>query len=163
MRRLVATPFDLNLVPVRHTYFTLDEMYASAVARNLEIMNFPPASIQKNIHALIYAVLDPLRARWSAPIHVTSGYRCRELNTAVRGSENSAHLVGLAADIVPTNRSKEEVQKLFQLAARMMTEGQLPVAQLIDERDYSWLHISLDIPFVKGQTEKPRCQILHLP
>lgn len=163
MRKLVATPFDLNLVPVRHTYFTLDEMYASPVARNLEIMNFPPASIQKNIHALIYAVLDPLRARWSAPIHVTSGYRCRELNTAVRGSEFSAHLVGLAADIVPTRHSKIEVQKLFQLAVKMMAEGQLPVAQLIDERNYSWLHISLDICFVKGQTEKPRCQILHLP
>ena len=34
------------------------------------------------------------------PITITSGFRCSELNAAVGGAYNSAHLYGLAADFV---------------------------------------------------------------
>lgn len=43
--------------------------------------------------------LQKLRDRLGVPIHVTSGYRCKEHNAAVGGSTNSLHLTGQAADI----------------------------------------------------------------
>src|SRR5438132_1154657 len=35
----------------------------------------------------------------SAPVFITSGYRCPRLNEAVHGASDSAHMLGLAADI----------------------------------------------------------------
>ena len=43
--------------------------------------------------------LQKLRDKTDRPIIVTSGYRCKEHNRAVGGSENSLHLTGQAADI----------------------------------------------------------------
>jgi len=44
--------------------------------------------------------LDALRAAWGAPLRVTSGYRTLAHNTAVGGVKDSAHLRGLAADLM---------------------------------------------------------------
>lgn len=94
-------------------------------------------------------VLDPLREAYGKPIIVTSGYRCPELNKAVNGSKTSQHVKGQAADITTGNR--EENQKLFELAQEL----NLPYCQLIDEKKFSWVHISYDPNNVKRQ-------ILHL-
>ena len=79
---------------------------------------------------------------------MNSGYRCDALNKAVGGSKTSQHRYGLAADI--TAGSKFENRRLFILAQKL----DLPFDQLIDEKGYSWIHISY--------SEKPRKQILHL-
>lgn len=52
--------------------------------------------------ALVYS-LDELRRAWSLPIRVNSGWRCKRHNAEVGGVENSRHLLGLAADIAPTD------------------------------------------------------------
>lgn len=56
---------------------------------------------------------------------------------------------GQAADI--TAGSKQENKKLFELAQKL----NLPYCQLIDERGFTWVHISYDQKNVKRQ-------ILHL-
>ena len=56
---------------------------------------------------------------------------------------------GKAADI--TAGSEQENKKLFELAQKL----NLPYCQLIDERGFSWVHISYDKDNVKRQ-------ILHL-
>lgn len=56
---------------------------------------------------------------------------------------------GQAADI--TAGSKQENRKLFDLAQEL----NLPYCQLIDEKNFSWVHISYDPNNVKRQ-------ILHL-
>lgn len=43
--------------------------------------------------------LQSLRDLWGQPMHVTSGYRCREHNRAIGGALRSLHMEGLAADI----------------------------------------------------------------
>lgn len=55
----------------------------------------PPDGISK---ALIKG-LETLRLEVGLPIHVTSGYRCKEHNEAVGGVEDSQHVQGCAADI----------------------------------------------------------------
>lgn len=44
-------------------------------------------------------LLEELRAKASAPIHVNCGYRCPAHNAEVGGVENSQHVLGRAADI----------------------------------------------------------------
>lgn len=132
--------------------FTLEELIESATASRLGINNQPSEQIISNLKALCEKVLQPLRDNFRQPIRITSGYRCQALNKAVSGSTTSQHLKGEAADIncgIPDNR------KIFELAQKMIKEGKLEVGQLINERNYSWVHISLP-------DGKHKNQILHL-
>ena len=80
-------------------------------------------------------MLDPLREWYGNPIHVNSGYRCPPLNRLVGGAPTSQHTKGEAADI--TAGSKEENRRLFEYIRR-----NLPFDQLIDEKDFAWVHVS---------------------
>ena len=93
----------------RPRFFALEELLDSSVARQKGISNSPSWSIVENLNELA-CVLDDIREAWSRTpegkgtgIRVTSGYRCPKLNTAVGGAKNSAHMCGLAADLVPVN------------------------------------------------------------
>ena len=105
-----------------------------------------------NIQRLIVEVLDPLREAYGKPIRVTSGFRSPELNKAVGGSRTSDHMTGCAADIVGTPNNKEENKKLFEL----VQELGLSYDQLIDEKNFRWVHVSF------RSKETNRMQILHL-
>lgn len=129
-------------------YFTFTEFERSATAYRLAIDNAIPEWAKRNIAALVDNVLDPLREAWGRPLTVTSGYRCAELNKAVGGSKTSHHCNGMAADI--TTGNKVDNRKLFQL---VLSLG-LPFTQLIDEKDFSWVHVSLDPANVKRQVLK---------
>lgn len=126
-------------------YFTLSELTKSATATAKGIVNKPSIIEEANLINLVNNVLDPLRERYGKPIIVNSGYRCPALNSAVGGSKTSDHLKGMAADI--TGGSKTENKKLFQLAKEL----NLPFKQLIDEKNFSWIHISYDQNNVKRQ------------
>lgn len=127
-------------------YFTLKELTKSTVARNNGIKNEPDALAKTSLALLVEKVLDPLREAWGAPIFVTSGYRSEALNRAVNGVPTSEHLYGRAADI--TAGSPEKNKELFDLAIAL----DLPFRQLIDEKNYSWLHISYNPNDIKRQT-----------
>lgn len=117
-------------------YFTYSEFERSDTATRRKIANTMPESAKKNVTALVDKVLDPLREAWGKPITVTSGYRSPALNKAVGGEATSQHLTGQAADITTGNRVDN--RKLFQLVIDLG----LPFDQLIDESNFSWMHIS---------------------
>lgn len=129
-------------------YFTLNELCKSSIADRLGIDNSPNFEVSTNLMQLAYYILDPLREKYGKPIIVNSAYRCPELNKAVGGSKTSQHMKGLAADI--TVGSSTQNKKLFQLIIDM----DLPYDQLIDEKNFRWIHVSY--------TKNPRKQILHL-
>ena len=129
-------------------YFTLSELCVSSVANARKIDNTPPPAIKVKLNALVNNLLDPVRERWGHPITVNSGYRCPVLNKAVGGVATSQHVTGEAADI--TAGSPAQNRKLFDLVA----SSGLPFDQLIDERDYTWIHVSY--------SNRNRRQILHL-
>lgn len=126
-------------------YFSFQEFERSETAYRHGIDNTAPESARRNIAALVDKVLDPLREAWGKPITVTSGYRCPELNRRVGGSRTSHHMRGMAADISTGN--KVENRRLFQL----IMDLKLPFTQLIDEKNFSWVHVSLDQEDVKRQ------------
>lgn len=70
-------------------YFTLEEFKCPCCGR------LPEGGIDDNL----LEVLDKIREAISAPLYVTSGYRCPEHNADCGGVENSQHLFGRAADV----------------------------------------------------------------
>ena len=132
--------------------FTLEELIASTTANRLKIDNTPSKDQAAQLCLLAYRILQPLRDMYKKPIKISSGFRSTALNKAVGGVATSQHLKGEAADI---NNGVAENKKIFHLAKKMIDDGQLEVGQLIDEKGFSWIHISLP-------DSKHRNQILHL-
>lgn len=117
-------------------YFTIEEMIKSSTATAKRIDNTPNQTVIDSLTKLIEAVLDPLREWYGKPIRVNSGYRCEALNEAVGSkAKKSQHLYGEAADI--TVGSKTENEKLFNYI-----KDNLPFDQLINESNFSWVHVS---------------------
>ncbi len=127
----------------------MKELAKSSTADKLGIDNTPTPEASVQLSNLVTHVLDPLREMYGKPITVNSGYRCPKLNDAVGGAKNSQHMRGEAADI--TAGSKMENKRLFELIW-----DNLPFDQLIDESNYSWVHVSY------VSTSKNRKQILSL-
>lgn len=127
----------------------MKELTKSSTADKLGIDNTPTPEASVSLSNLVTHVLDPLREMYGKPITVNSGYRCPKLNAAVGGAKTSQHMRGEAADI--TAGSKTENKKLFELI-----RDNLPFDQLIDESNYSWMHVSY------VSTSKNRKQILSL-
>ena len=118
-------------------YFTIKELCRSTKAKKLGIDNTPTEKAVENMTRLINIVLDPLREAYGEAITVNSGYRSPALNKAVGGAKNSQHMTGEAVDITVGN--KEGNKWLFEYI-----KNNLPYDQLIDEYDYSWVHVSID-------------------
>lgn len=127
----------------------MNELTRSERALARGINNTPGPEAAARLDVLARRLLDPVRELRGAPLKVNSGYRCPALNKAVGGAASSQHLLGEAADI--TTGSRKENKKLFNA----IVEGGLEFDQLIDEKDYSWLHLS----YREGRNRR---QILHL-
>lgn len=136
--------------------FSLEELYASSTAKKKGIDNTPSTKVIRYLEALANNVLQPIRDEWQAPIKVNCAYRCQKLNSAVGGAKNSDHLFGAAADI--TVGSKEKNKQLFTLILSMVKQGKLKCRQVIDESNFSWIHVSINNEYNKYKDN----QILHL-
>ena len=83
------------------THFGLEEMCQSSTAIKLGINNLPTKEeYLTSLKYICIMILEPVRARYGAPIKVTSGYRSRLLNAAINGAVNSQHCSGQAVDIM---------------------------------------------------------------
>lgn len=114
-------------------YFTLGEFIQSKTAcvQNLPAQFIHRKDIVDNIRMLHDKLLLPLRQAIGAPITITSGYRCKALNSAVGGATNSLHLWGMAADITAGDR-----QQLLIETARLFKFHELIIHK-------TYVHISL--------------------
>lgn len=130
-------------------YFTIEELSHSVTAMQMGINNSPDFQSQRSLETLVSKLLDPIREAWGKPILVNSGYRNQELNKAVKGAANSQHTKGEAADI--TTGSTTSNKALFEMIQACGFEFD----QLIDEKNYRWIHVS----YRQGNN---RNQILHL-
>lgn len=117
-------------------YFSIGELCRSNVADLKGIPNHPNTYQKMNMEKLIRNVLDPLRFKFGKPIYVNSGFRCATLNELIGGTRNSQHMDGKAADITSGNKKDNKV--IFELAQSMGLEFD----QLINENQFSWIHIS---------------------
>ena len=116
-------------------HFLLEELTHSDVALRRGIENEPHVGEKANLARLAQTLLEPARALWMAPIHVSSGYRSPEVNQLVGGAANSQHMAGLAADVVPIGLDIDG-------AFHMLRQSSLDYDQIILECN-SWIHMSI--------------------
>ena len=133
------------------SYFTIEELTASATALREGIDNRPPESAYHLLHVLVRQLLDPIRRAWGEAICVTSGYRCPELNALVGGTTHSHHMLGCAADLSVCSAGAN--RRLHALIVQMKEEGRIRFTQLILEEGGRWIHVS----YVPGDL---RCQVI---
>jgi zinc D-Ala-D-Ala carboxypeptidase len=124
--------------------FTLNEFIESPTARQRGILEqfTPSKEVQDNLKGLCENVLQPLRDSIGRPLKITSGYRSPALNAAIRGSKNSDHMRGEAADIQLIVNGANHSGVLFN----KIIELKLPFNQMIwefgDRTNPQWVHIS---------------------
>lgn len=149
------------------SFFTFNEMCRSRTAKELGIDNKPSdPEVKANIRRMM-AVLEEIRGLWQAfcysndispdpRIRVNSGYRCPELNRAVGGVETSAHLTGLAADIVPVNGRMDDFARTVLQWAETAGYDQIILEQCDGDGTPAWIHIGLE-----NQRGERRRQVLR--
>lgn len=121
-------------------YFTLRELCKSITANKKDITNVPEGLGEVlNMVLLIEHVLDPAREWLGEEIFVNSGYRCKRLNKAVGGVDNSQHCEGRAADI--TCKDSATNYKLLRYLLVVADLDQLIVYQN-DAREIVFFHVS---------------------
>ena len=115
-------------------HISFDEATISPTSLRFGIKNTPNEEQLANMKLVAEKCFEPLRKLYGKPIKVNSFFRCEELNKKVGGSATSQHSKGQAIDM--SGGSKEENKKIFELAKT------LDFDQLINEYDFSWIHIS---------------------
>ena len=121
--------------------FTYEELIASSTAKRLKLDNTPTQQQKANLKKLAIEILQPIRDAWGSSIVVTSGFRAVKVNKAVGGSPTSQHCSGSATDLKVGGVAQNK--KLFELITRLIKENKIKVGQLINEYNYSWIHVSL--------------------
>ena len=116
-------------------HLSFEEATHSDTADSLGIVNNNPnLSVIANMKLLADNVFEPIREHFKAPINVSSMYRGLNLNNAVKGSITSQHCSGQAMDIDNVKPTNKEVFDYIK--------KNLEFDQLIDEHNYSWIHVS---------------------
>lgn len=121
-------------------YFSIAELTHSDTANARGIDNTPSKEAVENMTALINNCLDPLREAYGSPITVNSGYRGPALNKAVGGATKSQHMTGEAADLSTGSRTTNK--NLYNLVIQLKNNNGFKFDQLINEYNYSWVHVS---------------------
>ena len=65
-----------------------------------------PCCSKNMVTGTFISKLQELRDLINKPIHITSGYRCKQYNKSIGGYSHSPHLIGEAADITVKSMSK---------------------------------------------------------
>lgn len=122
-------------------HFNLSEFFRSSTAAKNGIKNEPSSdektTIVRNINLLVDNVLDPVRDMVNAPIVITSGYRCPQVNRLVGGVDNSQHMLGCAADFHVQGFTSSMMYHVF-----LYIFNTLEFDQLIYYRSKNFIHVS---------------------
>lgn len=132
--------------------FTLDEFVFSQTAARLGIDNTPPPEVLANLRRIAQALEHVRNALGSAPILVSSGYRSPALNRAVKGSRNSAHVLGLAVDF-----TAPRFGTVLRTAKAAAASG-APFDQIIHEFG-RWVHMAIPAAGQQARAETLTIQV----
>lgn len=131
-------------------YFNYYEFIKSDKAEKLGIDNEPKDDDTIDNIIELMRVMDKIRAKWtvyvrenclgSPAIVINSGYRCNDLNEAVKGAKTSAHKIGSACDFEAVNGQNKA---LFEIALEVLVEENIEFEEIINEHNYAWIHLAL--------------------
>tara|TARA_R110000737_G_scaffold18628_1_gene36658 strand:+ start:1468 stop:1923 length:456 start_codon:yes stop_codon:yes gene_type:complete len=118
--------------------FTRQEIERSNTAKRLGISNEMSEKHLANMTKLLDNIIQPLRESLG-PIRISSGYRGQDLNRAIGGSRKSQHCKGQALDI----QFWQDGKMMNELIYEYILDSNIEFDQMINEFDFSWIHISL--------------------
>lgn len=118
--------------------FVLSEVTRSNIAKRLGIENEPSKKHLQNIKNIIINLIQPMRDA-IGPIRISSGYRSPNVNRAVNGSFKSQHCKGEALDLQFWSDGEISNKAIYD----WVLSSDVEFDQMINEFDFSWIHISL--------------------
>ena len=130
----------------------LVEVTRSETAKRRGISNMPTPEHIENFKLLAEKVFQPIREYFGIPIHISSGYRSKALNTAIGGSLTSQHCSGEAIDIDMDGTSVTNAQ-IFNYIKDNLSFDQL-IWEFGTDSNPDWVHVSYE------STGKQRKQML---
>jgi zinc D-Ala-D-Ala carboxypeptidase len=133
-------------------HLSLAEVMRSDMAKRKGINNMPSKEHIENFKLLAEKVFEPIREHFKVPIHISSGYRSKALNTAIKGSLSSQHCSGEAIDIDMDGTSITNAQ-VFNFIKDNLNFDQM-IWEFGTDKNPDWVHVSYE------STGKQRKQIL---
>jgi zinc D-Ala-D-Ala carboxypeptidase len=130
----------------------LAEVMRSETAKRKGISNMPTPEHIQNFKLLAEKVFQPIREHFGVPIILSSGYRSKELNTAVGGALSSQHCTGEAIDIDMDGTTVTNKQ-IFDFIKDNLSFDQM-IWEFGTDSNPDWVHVSYE------STGKQRKQIL---
>jgi hypothetical protein len=123
-------------------HLDLSEVIRSDSAKRNGISNMPTGEHIANFMLLAEKIFEPIREHFGVPIHISSGYRSKELNAKIGGSATSQHCKGQAVDIDMDGSTNGVTNAdVFNYI-----KDNLPFDQLIwefgNEDNPDWVHVS---------------------
>jgi zinc D-Ala-D-Ala carboxypeptidase len=135
-------------------HLSLAEVTRSETAKRNGISNMPTDEHIKNFKLLAEKVFEPIREHFKVPIHISSGYRSKALNTAIKGSLSSQHCSGEAIDIDMDGSTNGVTNKMvFDFIKDNLDFDQM-IWEFGTDKNPDWVHVSYE------STGKQRKQIL---
>jgi hypothetical protein len=108
----------------------------------------------ENFKLLAEKVFEPIREHFGVPINISSGYRSKALNTAIKGSLSSQHCSGEAIDIDMDGSANGVTNKMvFDFIKDNLNFDQM-IWEFGTDKNPDWVHVSYE------STGKQRKQIL---
>tara|TARA_S200002703_G_scaffold136351_1_gene125645 strand:- start:1006 stop:1479 length:474 start_codon:yes stop_codon:yes gene_type:complete len=136
---------------------TLVEATKSNTAIRRGIDNTPTDAHIENLKYLAQKVFQPLRENFGSAIYVSSGYRSKELNEAIGGSQRSFHSHGMALDLDQDGKS----YAVSNADIFYYIKDNLPFSELIwefgDEDKPDWVHVAI----AKGREDEKNTKIAY--
>ena len=136
-------------------HLSLAEVSRSETAKRRGINNTPSGEHLENFKKLAENIFEPIREHFGVPIHISSGYRSKELNAAVGGSSSSQHCQGEAIDIDMDGSPNGVTNKMvFDYIKDNLNFDQM-IWEFGNDTNPDWVHVSYE------STGKQRKQILR--
>jgi hypothetical protein len=136
-------------------HLDLSEVIRSESAKRKGISNMPTPEHIENFKLLAEKVFQPIREHFRCPIHISSGYRSKELNQAVGGSLTSQHCQGEAIDIDMDGTPNGVTNRMVFDYIKDNLEFDQLIYEFGDKQNPDWVHVSYE------STGKQRKQILR--
>jgi zinc D-Ala-D-Ala carboxypeptidase len=123
-------------------HLNLAEVTRSETAKRKGISNMPTPEHLENFKNLAINIFEPIRKHFGKPIHISSGYRSKELNTAIGGSLTSQHCSGEAIDIDMDGSANGITNKhVFHFIKEHLNFDQL-IWEFGTSANPDWVHVS---------------------
>ena len=135
-------------------HLDLSELIRSESAKRNGISNMPTEAHIANLKLLAEKIFEPIRNNFRCPIHVSSGYRSKELNSKIGGATTSQHSSGEAIDLDMDGTPNGVTNKMiFDYIYKNLDFDQL-IWEFGTNENPDWVHVSYE------STGKQRKQVL---